>query len=537
MDGIKKKLTLEPKKAALPLTTKVESFYFPKKEDLYIPKEETFDKHLKKEGLQRKRSIRKFIWITLLVILTALLSFLFFFLSKIYSTTKKMNVSTEQTTLSQDLSSMLSPIIPSATTSTLRGEKEGRINILLLGAAGEHKPGGNLTDTIMIMSIDTKNRKVALLSLPRDFYVPIGDTTSFTKINSLYKIGIAQEKGIDLTKQAVEKVTGVTINYYMTVDFDAFAKIIDHINGVNILVERDIYDPTYPGPNYSYELFALKKGAYLLNGDTTLKYVRERHDDPEGDFGRAKRQQQVIQAVKSRIFSMQTIFNVVALSNILDTLGDNIKTDMTFNDIEQFIKLSKEVDTQNITNTVVDAWKPDSLLKVSHVMLGNDLAFILVPRVGSYSEIKDLALNIFNQDELKKRQASIINEAASISIVNKSTNTDLANKIKKMLTEKLGMKKVQIIPNPSDEITEKTIINNNSSTEKIFTLDELIKKLPASLASESAASSEQATIEVSDITITLGNDLVDTYKYEEDSIDDFNKAQDKQDSIDFSKVN
>ena len=530
MDGIKKNPLSAPVKTKAPLIQKTQIPYFPKKEELYIPREETLRDEKCERAFQKGQLLRKILWAFLIAITLFSISFVIFFLWKTYTTTKKMSVSTEQTTLSQDMKAIFSPIIPSADKHILRGETDGRINVLLLGAAGEHKPGGNLTDTIMVMSIDTKNQKVALLSLPRDFYVPIEDSNSFTKINSLYKIGLAQQRGADLIKQAVEKITGTTINYYVAVDFDAFQKIIDDINGVNVMVERDIYDATYPGPNYSYETFSLTKGAHLLNGDMALKYVRERHDDPEGDFGRAKRQQQVIQAVKSKMFSMQTLFNVTALNNVLDTLGDNIKTDMSFDDIEQFIRLSKLVDTQNITNVVVDAWKPDSLLKVSHVMIGNDRAFILVPRVGSYSEIKDLAQNIFDQTELKKRQTSILQEDASIAIVNQSADTQLANKIKQLLVEKLKMKNVRIIPAASSEIKDKTTVSSNADIEKIFTLDELIKKLPATL-------DPQKTDSTDDITITLGNDLIDAYKFEEDSIEDFNKAQDSQDNIDFTKQN
>lgn len=530
MDGIKKTPLRAPAQIKAPIIQRATTPYFPKREELYIPREETTAKQATRQTFKKGTWLRKILWTAFTIALLSIFFFLVFLLWKAYAITKKMNAAPEQTTLSQDMKAILSPITPLADEHALRGEKEGRINILLLGAAGEHKPGGNLTDTVMVMSVDTKSRKVAMLSLPRDFYVPIAETNTFTKLNSLYKIGLAQQKGVDLTKQAVEKITGITINYYITVDFDAFAKIIDNINGINVMVERDIYDATYPGPNYSYELFALKKGAHLLNGDVALKYVRERHDDPEGDFGRAKRQQQVIQAVKSRLFSMQTLFNVVALSKVLDTLGDNVKTDMSFDDIEQFIKLSKDVDTQNITNAVVDAWKPDSLLKVSHVMLGSDRAFILVPRVGSYAEIKDLAQNIFNQDELKKRQASIVLEDASIAINNQSSDAQLANKIKLLLTEKLNLRHVRIVANDSTESKNKTTVSSNSTVEKIFTLDELLKKLPATLDSQKNDSAD-------DITITLGNDLLDTYKYEEDSMTDLNNNQDNQEYLDFTKQN
>ncbi|MEI7890666.1 MAG: LCP family protein [bacterium] len=523
----------EQTQSSIKVSEKSPIMNFPKNPELYIPREQTIVAEKHEQKFQTRQLAKKIILTTLVILLMSAIVFAAFFLWKTYATTKKMNDTGKETSLTQDVKTILAPIIPTENKYLLAGEESGRVNILLLGAAGEHKPGGNLTDTVMVMSIDTKNKKVAMLSLPRDLYVSIGSSNSFTKINSLYKISLNAGKGTDLIKESVEKITGLTINYYVTVDFDAFEKIIDNIGGINVMAERDIYDPTYPGPNYSYETFSLKKGFQKLDGKTALKYVRERHDDPEGDFGRAKRQQQVIQAVKSKLFSMQTMFNVIAISNVLDTLGDNIKTDMSFVDLEKFIGLSKTVDTQNINNVVVDAWKPESLLKVSHVMLGNDRAFILVPRVGNYSEIKDVALNIFDQAELKKRHEEIINENASIAIVNNSGDKELPNKVKKLLSEKLDIKDIKTIPSSFTNIQSKTTINSNADNEKIFTLDELIKKLPATLSQDSTASTDSTE----DIIINLGSDLIETYKYEEDSIEDFNKAQDSQENIDFTKNN
>lgn len=128
-----------------------------------------------------------------------------------------------------------------------------------MGAAGEHNPGKNLTDTIMVMSIDTKNKRMALLSLPRDLYVKIPDDGRMTKINNVYQYGLSSDQGIEPIKKTVSDITGLAMNYYLIVDFDAFTKIIDQIGGVNVTVERDILDTRYPGPNYSYQTFELSK--------------------------------------------------------------------------------------------------------------------------------------------------------------------------------------------------------------------------------------------------------------------------------------
>ena len=508
----------------------------PKPEALFISRQESQELDAKYEKkFNRGEKIKKISLAVFIFLFLALVSYLSYFVWKTISVANKMGSlqNTRPSTLSQDVRAIISPIIP-AVAKPLKGEAEGRINILLLGAAGEKNAGRDLTDTVMVMSVDTKNKKVALLSLPRDLYVNIPETQTFTKINSVYKIGLSQKLGPALIKKTVENITGITINYYLIVNFDGFVKIIDNIGGINIISPRDFYDASYPGPNYSYETFSLSKGFHALDGKVALQYVRERHSDPEGDFGRAKRQQQVIQAVKSKLFSMETFFNASKLNDVLDTLGNNIQTDIPLEDLGSFVNLSKNVDTQNINNVVADAWKPDSLLKVSHVNVGDVAAFILVPRVGNYSEIQDLAQNIFNQAELKKRQQAIADEKANIEIINRSSDNQLGSKVRKLLTENLGLKNVRVVQETnSDAFFSKTIVTDNSKGLKIFTTDELLKKLPAILSTQN----NSTTNSKADLVITLGEDLVNSYKFETDSIEDYNKAQDSQANFDFTKEN
>ena len=275
----------------------------------------------------------------------------------------------------------------------LKGIGDGRINILLLGVAGDGKPGKFLTDTIILASINTKTKQVALLSIPRDLYVSVPDENLSAKINTVYQYGLGKYEGDEAkailpVQKTIEDITSLRIHYWTVLDFDGFRKAIDAIGGVNITNERDIYDPRYPGPNYSYEIFELKKGLHHLNGDTALKYARMRHNDPEGDFGRAKRQQQVLQATKNKIFSTGTLLNVVALNDLFNILGNNIKTNIDSGEFGNMLRLIKELDTNNIANVVLDAWNPESLLKVSHVFFGDLRSFILIPRVGNWNEIR-----------------------------------------------------------------------------------------------------------------------------------------------------
>jgi LCP family protein required for cell wall assembly len=397
----------------------------------------------------------------------------------------------------------------------LKGEENGRVNILLLGRAGEHYPGKNLTDTVMMMSIDTENKKVALLSLPRDLYAPIPETNLYTKINSLYQYGLSQNADAAPLRGAVENITGQKIHYFFVLDFDGFEKIVDALGGISVDVLRDFYDPSYPGKNYSYETFAIKKGWQKLDGATALKYVRERHNDPEGDFGRAKRQQQVIQAIKDKAFSLGTFFNIFAVNKMLDALGESVKTDMTLDEMESFLRLAKTLDTENVTSIVVNAWQKESLLRVSHIQVGSVAAFILVPRVGNWNEINDLSENIFRMDALQERHKQIAEEQAKIIIVSAPENITVAEKMKRLISE-IGFPEVSITTSPVlKNSMSQSIIIDSSNSQKPFSLDELIKKF--ALKKESNIGSMIPPITASDFVIVIGSDLTDKLTFDEET--------------------
>lgn len=455
-----------------------------------------------------------------------------FFSYKFYSVSKKIISHTDGASDNPSLIKTLKNIA-SEKQPELNGTEKNRINILLLGIAGEGKPGRNLADTIMIASFNLETGKVALLSIPRDLYVEISSeqlkkTGVSMKINSVYQYGISNAKDdssnyATAIKKTLENITSLPIDYYAIINFDGFQKIIDGIGGINIMNERDIFDPRYPGPNYSYETFELKKGFHHLDGAAALKYARERHNDPEGDFGRAKRQQQVLQAAKNKIFSAGTYLNVFALNDIFNALENNVLTDIKPEEIGEFLRLAKKLDTQNIVNVVADAWNKDSLLKVSHIFYGNTRSFILVPRIGNWSELQDLAQNIFELDKIKKRQEEIEKEAASVLLVNRSGDKTLPEKIKTILENKLRISTVDILTERNTTLSAETLIADNAGGEKIFTLDEIIKKLPARL--DKSASTIVNLGKKPDFIIIMGKDLAEAHNFEEDSIEEYNQAE------------
>jgi len=459
-----------------------------------------------------------------------------FFLYKTYSISKKVSI---QNNSSQPSFLQTIKQITSQKTINLRHADPNRINVLLLGIAGKGKPGQYLTDTIIIASINTKTNQVALLSIPRDLYVKIPDLNIQTKINSAYQISLNNsqdnEEAVKLVEKTITEITALEIDYFAILNFDGFEKTVDSIGGVNIMNERDLYDSRYPGPNYSYETFELSKGFHQLDGATALKYARERHNDPEGDFGRAKRQQQIMQAIKNKIFSLETLANPFALNNLLDTIGENVVTDATPTDIENFFELAKKLDTQNITNKVVDAWNKDSLLSVTHIEMGGVQAFVLVPRIGSWSEIKDLAQNIFDLNILTRRKEELEKENANILIINQSGNPQIVGNLKSIFQENLNYKNIDIAPSKPGELTEKTIVYDLTNGAKPFTTDELIAKLPASISYASINIPNSSTDKQQDVIIVIGQDLVEKYTRPKGTIDELNNSRDDQENLEYNK--
>lgn len=152
---------------------------------------------------------------------------------------------------------------------------------------------GKRTDSIILVHVPQGGGKSALISIPRDSYVPIPGHGS-NKINAAYAFGGAQ-----LLTQTVEQVTGLHVDGYIEIGFAGFAGVVDSLGGVNICVPFDMKD--------EFAAIDLKQGCQTLNGATALGYVRARHSDPRGDIGRAERQRQFLGAIMKQAIQPSTV--------------------------------------------------------------------------------------------------------------------------------------------------------------------------------------------------------------------------------------
>lgn len=267
--------------------------------------------------------------------------------------------------------------------------EQNRIDILLLGFRGEGDPhGGLLTDTQMVISIDTKRNELALISIPRDTYLKLPLVNQHTKINEAFSIGESKQKnggGLFLSKVAVQDVLGVNIDYAVAIDFRAFKDTIDVLGGVDVRVAQPLRETKQWGGID----FSVPAGMQHMDGDTALLYARSRFSS--SDFDRSRRQQELIVAVRDKALSLGFLANPTKVADLLDVLGRHIRTDIEARDVPEIFALFGKIANKEPRRLVLDT--RSGLLRSSTASNG---AYILTPSEGSFAYIHELAQNIFD---------------------------------------------------------------------------------------------------------------------------------------------
>ena len=202
-------------------------------------------------------------------------------------------------------------------------EKKELINILLLGVDERDADGGR-SDSIMIASLNPEDELTTVVSIPRDTLAEIAGKGFETKINHAYAYG-----GADMSVATVEKFLDLDLDYYVEINMEGLADLIDAIGGITVNNEIEWIDEGYYKKGYRWE-----KGEIELDGEKALGYVRMRHLDPNSDFGRTERQRKVINAIIDKGKNMAT---VLKLNSVIDVLGDNLQTNMTFDDMKKLL--------------------------------------------------------------------------------------------------------------------------------------------------------------------------------------------------------
>lgn len=289
--------------------------------------------------------------------------------------------------------SSITPEPGTTATATPTPDPLRPFSILLLGYGGSKHQGGYLTDSMILLRIEPKNRKSQLISIPRDLWVnlPITPATNKAfKINAAYAIGNDHRNypakpvqftgaagGGVMAKYAVEQTLGIRPDYFISLDFDGFVNAIDALGGVDVNVPQTFSDPWYPLPDKQsdpcgkseddikntmatlsgellehefpcrYETLSFTKGEVQMDGTTALKFVRSRHSPTGGnDFGRSQRQRALLTAVRDKVFEIGFITKVIPF---LASFKGNLLTDLSENDIKRLIGITRDLNNYSIS--------------------------------------------------------------------------------------------------------------------------------------------------------------------------------------------
>lgn len=360
----------------------------------------------------------------------------------------------------------------------LKGEGDGRVNVLLLGAGGQTHKGGDLTDTILIASIDPVNNQAVLLSIPRDLWakMPNNFMGNYNKINAAYeaakykyigkmdaankdhKAVMAGFQGVD---GVIERITGIPIHYNMLVDFKAFQQAIDTVGGVTVNTTEELRDPTMAWENNRSSVLAVK-GVNNFNGKQALNFVRSRQTS--SDFARGERQRQVIVALKEKTANMGTVSNPVKLSGLLSAFGDNVQSDISVSDMTRMAQIMKKIPSNQIQSVGL-AQEGNSFVTTGNI---NGMS-VVMPKAGleDYSKIQAYIRS-------KLTDGYIAKEAANVTVLNGSGYAGLAT-TKADELKSYGYAIGTVANAPTEDYTTTKIYDLSGGTKK-YTVNYLKKR-------------------------------------------------------------
>lgn len=314
--------------------------------------------------------------------------------SYVYFSLDKVFVDTPETSASEEVTEL--PETPADDRTT---------NVLIMGMGGPGHPGGTLSDANILLHIDTEAKKAAMITIPRDLWVPIPSGSSYisNKFNKAHALG-----GGELAKEVASSVTGLSVDKFIAVDFVGFQRVFGLLGEVTVDVPYHYEDSFYPikgrelelcgkspqemqevHAKYSgfelekqfecrYEHIVFPEGEMEMEGEDALKFARSRHGD--GDFGRSRRQLAVLKGLKDELISIDI---VTKTPKLLNAIVDNVTTDITIEEIKAFNDLVQNPEEYEVVDIQLTE---DNVLTSSNGGAG----FILIPKAGNnnWSDVK-----------------------------------------------------------------------------------------------------------------------------------------------------
>ncbi|MFK8793977.1 LCP family glycopolymer transferase [Planococcus plakortidis] len=248
--------------------------------------------------MKKKRKWPKYVLIALLVALIA---------GGIYAYSVYSNFTTTLDTMHEPVEREQPSV---ERTEIVEFDQQDPFSVLLLGV-DEREDDRGRSDTMVVMTVNPEMQSTKMVSIPRDTYTEIVGRGTTDKINHAYAFG-----GIEMSMNTTENLLDIPIDYVVQVNMEGFEDIVDAVDGVTV--------------NNSLAFDNFPEGEIELNGEQALDYVQMRKQDPRGDFGRQDRQKQVIQGIMRKGASINSLWNY---KDIFDALGQNVRTNMTFDEM------------------------------------------------------------------------------------------------------------------------------------------------------------------------------------------------------------
>ncbi len=399
------------------------------------------------------------------------------------------------------------------TTTKLKGEDVGRVNILLAGNSADDPGhnGANLTDSIMIVSIDTKNHSAFMLSVPRDLWVSIPGY-GHAKINEAYVDGENGDfsapdypkGGMGLLAKVIKENFNITSNYYALIDYNAFRDAVNAVGGIDVTIKssdpRGLYDPSIDWSTHG-PLVKLANGVQHLDGREALDLARARGDAygaygfPRSDFDRTDHQRLMMLALKSKVLSAGVLANPITLGNLFDSIGKNVTTDFTLSEVRRLYDIGKDINNNDIASVGLNDANGVNLL-ASYTSPSQQSALIPAAGLDDFSDIQAYLARLMSDDP-------VVREGAKVVLLNGTDVSGLAAlKEKDLIAKNID---VTAIGDAQAPVATTTIIDA-SGGKKSATLSFLKNLYHATITT----TNPYANTYEADLIVVLGNDQVKT---------------------------
>ena len=379
------------------------------------------------------------------------------------------------------------------TYEPLKTDQNGRTNILAFGTSGYNMEGdegsgvhdgAQLTDSIMVISLNQETGDMAMISLPRDLKAS-PTCTATGKINEVYWCnnmdGDNEQAGAEALMEEVGDILGIDFQYYAHLNWGSLVQIVDTLGGITVTLDEDIEDYYYTGA-----VFEAGK-PYTIDGGQALGLARARHGTTGGDFSRGASQQKILIGIKDKVFEKD--LSLTDLLSLAGTLGDNLRTNFNVEELKSFAHLASEFDFNNMRQ--ISLLEPEPLMTTGNI---NGISYVLPSGgAGYYTRIQNYVAKMLSNNPS-------VYEDATILVLNGTETPGLAATEQESLEEE-GYASITVDDAPEGNYTEKytlySLTDAKPNTKKAL-------ETKYNLESKSAEELPQGTPEGYDFILILG---------------------------------